>query len=41
MLDLHNGRIFGGFGVFLIDAAAVLFLILAVTGVWMWARSRS
>jgi len=40
MLDLHSGRILGGFGVFLIDAAALLFLILAITGVWMWTRSR-
>ncbi len=40
MLDLHSGRILGSFGVFLIDAAAILFLILAITGVWMWSRSR-
>ena len=40
LLDIHSGRILGGFGVLLIDAAAVLFLILAITGVWMWSRSR-
>ncbi len=40
LLDLHSGRILGSFGVILVDAAAVLFLILAVTGVWMWSRTR-
>jgi len=40
LLDLHSGRILGNFGVILIDAAAVLFLILAITGVWMWSRAR-
>ena len=39
-LDLHSGRILGNFGVFLIDAAAILFLILAITGIWMWTRAR-
>jgi len=40
LLDLHSGRILGDFGVILIDVAAILFIILAVTGVWMWSRSR-
>lgn len=40
LLDLHSGRILGNFGVVLIDAAAILFLILAITGVWMWSKSR-
>ncbi len=36
LLDLHSGRLFGQFGVYLIDASAILFFILALTGVWMW-----
>ncbi|HBE93373.1 MAG TPA: hypothetical protein DDW55_12970, partial [Gammaproteobacteria bacterium] len=33
LLDLHSGRIFGRAGVYLVDAAAILFLLLAVSGV--------
>ncbi len=40
LLDLHSGRIFGEKGVYLIDAAAVLFLVLAISGVWLWSRRR-
>lgn len=40
LLDIHSGRFLGSFGVFLIDAAAVLFLILAFTGLWMWSHRR-
>ncbi|NIN36804.1 MAG: hypothetical protein GWO08_20905 [Gammaproteobacteria bacterium] len=36
LLDLHSGRLFGTFGVYIVDAAALLFLVLAFTGVWMW-----
>ena len=36
LLDLHSGRLFGPYGVYIIDTAAVLFFILALTGVWMW-----
>ncbi len=38
MLDLHSGRILGSWGVWLIDAAAILMLLLAITGSWMWLR---
>jgi hypothetical protein len=41
MLDLHSGRILGRVGVYLVDAAAVLFLLLAMSGVWLWGRRRS
>ena len=34
--DLHGGRLFGRAGVFFMDLAAVAFLILAATGLWMW-----
>ena len=36
ILDLHSGRIFGKWGVYLIDSMAVLFLLLAMSGIWMW-----
>jgi len=36
MLDLHSGRIAGNWGVYVVDAAAILFFILALSGVWMW-----
>lgn len=38
ILDLHSGRLLGDWGVYVIDGAALLFLTLAVSGVWMWAR---
>ena len=36
LLDLHSGRIVGQWGVYFVDFVAILFLILAFTGVWMW-----
>jgi hypothetical protein len=41
LLDLHSGRILGSKGVYLMDAAAVLFLVLAASGVWLWSRRRA
>jgi len=41
LLDLHSGRIFGSRGVYLVDAAAVLFLLLAISGVWLWGKRRA
>ena len=38
LLDIHAGRIPGATGVFLVDAAALLFLVLAISGLWLWAR---
>lgn len=40
ILDLHSGRILGEWGVYVVDAAAILFLVLVATGLWMWARQR-
>lgn len=40
VLDLHSGRIFGTWGVYVVDTVAVLFLLLAASGVWMWSRDR-
>jgi hypothetical protein len=41
MLDLHSGRILGRAGVYLVDAAAILFLLLAMSGIWLWSRRRA
>lgn len=38
VLDLHSGRFLGDWGVYIIDAAAILFLLLALSGTWMWLR---
>ena len=38
LLDLHSGRILGRYGVYLIDVAALLFVILAISGAWMWYK---
>jgi hypothetical protein len=38
LLDIHSGRIFGSRGVYFVDALALLFLVLAITGVWLWGR---
>lgn len=38
LLDLHSGRLFGGWGVYLMDAAAILLILLALTGLWRWAQ---
>ncbi|HEB58925.1 MAG TPA: hypothetical protein ENJ01_06880 [Gammaproteobacteria bacterium] len=35
-LDLHSGRLFGEGGVLLMDAAALLFAFLAVSGILLW-----
>ena len=36
LLDLHSGRIFGKWGVYFVDLIAVLFVFIALTGIWMW-----
>ena len=38
LLDIHTGRIFGSFGPYLMDAAAVCLVILGITGVINWVR---
>ena len=40
ILDAHSGRVFGKYGVFVIDAAAILLLILSITGIWLWVTRR-
>lgn len=36
LLDLHSGRLFGSAGVYLMDAMAILFIVLALSGIWAW-----
>jgi hypothetical protein len=38
--DLHSGRILGTFGNRLVDAAALLFMLLALSGLWVWWRAK-
>ena len=40
MLDLHSGRIFGSYGVYVMDAAAIAMLWLSLSGLWVWWRRR-
>jgi hypothetical protein len=41
LLDVHSGRILGEAGVWLVDVAAVMFLLLAGSGLWLWSRRRA
>ena len=38
LLDLHSGRLFGRLGVYVMDAAALVLLLLAGSGTWLWLR---
>lgn len=40
LLDLHSGRLFGGIGVAVVNIAAVLMVLLALTGLWHFFRRR-
>lgn len=40
ILDLHTGRLFGGIGVVIADLMAIAIVLLGVTGLWMWFRTR-
>jgi len=40
VLDIHSGRFLGKFGVVLVDIMALLFVFMAVTGIWIWSRRR-
>jgi hypothetical protein len=40
ILDLHSGRIFGGYGIYVMDAAAAALLWLSCSGLWVWWRRR-
>ena len=36
MLDLHSGRILGSYGIYLMDAAAIILILLAISGSFIW-----
>lgn len=38
LLDLHSGRLFGTTGVVIVDIAALLFVVLAISGIVMFRR---
>ena len=38
LIDIHNGRILGSIGVLLVDLLGILFLVLSLTGLWMWGK---
>ena len=38
ILDMHSGRIFGRYGVYVMDAAAIALLWLSLSGLWVWWR---
>ncbi|QMU60215.1 MAG: hypothetical protein GKR92_00265 [Gammaproteobacteria bacterium] len=40
LLDAHSGRVFGKYGIYVIDVAAILLLILSITGIWLWVIRR-
>jgi len=39
VLDLHSGRIFGRYGTWLMDVAAIVLIILSVSGIWIYLRT--
>ena len=40
ILDLHSGRFFGRLGPWLFDLAAIVLILLALSGGWIWLRRR-
>lgn len=41
IMDLHSGMIFGAAGVYIMDLSAIIFIILAVSGWWLWLKRRA
>ncbi len=41
LLDLHSGRIFGWWGVYVMDAMGLILLWLAGSGGWLWLKRQS
>lgn len=38
--DLHSGRFFGHWGIYVVDAAALILVLLALSGFWIWYSRR-
>jgi hypothetical protein len=41
ILDIHSGRILGDIGVYIVDFFSILFLILSMTGFWLYLKRKS
>ena len=41
LLDIHSGRVLGSLGIVLVDLMALLFMLMAASGVWIWSRRRN
>lgn len=40
LLDLHSGRLFGSWGVYLMDIVSLAMIYLALSGIWVWWKRR-
>ena len=40
LLDIHSGRILGEWGVYLVDVMALLFMLLAMSGLVIWLKGQ-
>ena len=40
MLDLHSGRLFGNWSIFIIDLVAILIILSALSGLWIWHKKK-
>lgn len=40
VLDLHSGRILPRLGIYIMDSAAILMMLLAISGIWVWYLKR-
>jgi hypothetical protein len=40
ILDLHSGQILGKAGPWIADTVAALFILLALSGIWLWFKTR-
>jgi len=40
LLDIHSGRFFGRWGIYVIDAASLLLIFLAISGSMIWLRHK-
>ncbi len=41
LLDLHSGRLAGQLGRWVMDLVALVLMVLAFTGIWLWIRRPS
>ena len=40
LLDLHSGRVFGYFGVLVVDLVGVLLVMISISGIYTWGRKK-